>query len=251
MEVKDFTPVILASVLIFTEMQLAAAEEKKLVVFPKPFFSSNLEANIEPRNQNVIEETEEYTSQNTFHNTENDGTEKKPFECTPKDAVTTTEEQPTTTTAEKPATTTSGLTANEGCKSGWSAYNNSCYLFVQTKKRWEDAKSECFSHNSDAHLVFIESDTENDFVIHLIQSGLNATDGSSDVWLGLTYDWNKEIWKWDNTAADIPKEGPRAVEIGSSPEECVRIQTSNNLKWNDKECSESYFFICEILATQT
>ncbi|KAJ8019688.1 Snaclec A6 [Holothuria leucospilota] len=53
---------------------------------------------------------------------------------------------------------------------------------------WDDAQEACSSYNNDAHLVFIESDAENEFVIDLIDRELNATGLSSDVWLGITYD---------------------------------------------------------------
>ncbi|KAJ8018279.1 Perlucin-like protein [Holothuria leucospilota] len=73
----------------------------------------------------------------------------------------------------------------------WSKYNSSCYLVIQAEKNWTDAKHECCSY--DAHLVFIESDAENSFIIDLLEREFNSSSRQSGVWLGLTKEMEGEI----------------------------------------------------------
>lgn len=73
------------------------------------------------------------------------------------------------------------------CMSGGSTWNNSCYFFVHTKMTWENAKCHCYSYDNLAHLVFIESDRENEFVLTLINRKLIAA-SMEDVWMGLVRD---------------------------------------------------------------
>lgn len=49
--------------------------------------------------------------------------------------------------------------------------------------KWQDAMDEC--DLVDAHLIFIESDDENLFIINLMKKELSRGDTQSDVWLGL------------------------------------------------------------------
>ena len=55
------------------------------------------------------------------------------------------------------------LTAINGCDmAGWFAYNGSCYLPVNNRVSWIDAREDCRNKNAD--LVVIETEEEDAFV---------------------------------------------------------------------------------------
>lgn len=60
----------------------------------------------------------------------------------------------------------------------WTVHGSSCYLRDTSYRSWSSAEQRCTSHHPKAHLVIIESDSENDFVASFV--------GSSTYWIGLT-----------------------------------------------------------------
>lgn len=210
-----------------------------MVVFPQPFFSSDVGASKRIlKNQNIIEAGE--SSQKTTYHAENDAREEKNFECTIRDKGTTAEDQE--------APTCAGVTKliKGDCNGGYS-WNTSTshYLFVPNKMNWDSAKDDCYSYNTGAHLVFIESDAENEEVICSIGRVVTGCDLSGDVWLGITYDKQTQTWKWYNRTADTQTNGPRKIVKLTKHENCVRIHTNSN-EWRGTQCSKKCFFICEV-----
>uniref|UniRef100_A0A8C3VJQ3 Lymphocyte antigen 75 n=1 Tax=Catharus ustulatus TaxID=91951 RepID=A0A8C3VJQ3_CATUS len=79
----------------------------------------------------------------------------------------------------------------------WISFRNNCYTFMITKNRWRELKPQeahhlCRSMNSEAFVLSVRDEEENNFVTEQLHSfsGLALW-----VWLGVIYDDNK-ILKW-------------------------------------------------------
>ncbi|KAG8125017.1 hypothetical protein E2320_020310, partial [Naja naja] len=83
----------------------------------------------------------------------------------------------------------------------WIAYQNSCYTFLIPQNRWRglkaiEANHLCMNMNSNASLLSIGDEDENDFILEQFQafSGLVQW-----MWLGLTYDTDGNLKWYDDT----------------------------------------------------
>uniref|UniRef100_A0A8D2L7R1 Lymphocyte antigen 75 n=1 Tax=Varanus komodoensis TaxID=61221 RepID=A0A8D2L7R1_VARKO len=82
----------------------------------------------------------------------------------------------------------------------WIAFQNSCYTFVITKNRWKELKSDeahhlCRNMNSNASLLIIRDEYENDFVVEQLQSFSGLAHW---LWLGLVYEADDNALKWSD-----------------------------------------------------
>ncbi|XP_063174385.1 lymphocyte antigen 75 [Candoia aspera] len=82
----------------------------------------------------------------------------------------------------------------------WIAYRNSCYTFAVSKVTWKGLRSVeanhlCRTMNSNASLLNIRDEDENDFVVEQFQffRGL-----AQWMWLGLIYDTKGNLLKWSD-----------------------------------------------------
>lgn len=100
-------------------------------------------------------------------------------------------------------------------------------------RSWPSASDACAS--SQAHLVVIDNETENQFV-----RGLSSV---STIWIGL-HDRNDEnAFEWV-TGIPLGYENWNDGEPNNSGnEDCVTMR--NNSEWNDEECANSRSFVCE------
>ncbi|XP_031754250.1 asialoglycoprotein receptor 2-like [Xenopus tropicalis] len=104
---------------------------------------------------------------------------------------------------------------------------------------WDGAKAACEQMNS--HLIVINSKEEQEYIAQ-ISLKMSA-------WIGLT-DTDGE-WKWEDKTLYNPTqtywiEGQPDNWAGHGKgggEDCVTSSTEG--KWNDDQCSEKYYFICE------
>ncbi|CAH1775812.1 unnamed protein product [Owenia fusiformis] len=144
-----------------------------------------------------------------------------------------------TTTATPPYTPS----PNEGqCRSRWTAFGSSCYLFGQTLSLlYSEAAFSCSRSGGD--LLSITSDEENQFVYnHLTHS---AT--SQSVWTGLfkSIDGN---FQWPNGEAVSYtnwNDGEPSGTDGTAEENCVEIYAGSG-KWNDVSCDVRRGFVCKM-----
>ncbi|XP_060543969.1 lymphocyte antigen 75 [Pantherophis guttatus] len=80
----------------------------------------------------------------------------------------------------------------------WIAYRNSCYTFLIPQDRWEGLKAVqanhlCMKMNSNASLLNIRDEDENDFILEQFQSFSGLVQW---MWLGLVYDTDVNRLKW-------------------------------------------------------
>ncbi|XP_045194632.2 perlucin-like [Mercenaria mercenaria] len=145
-------------------------------------------------------------------------------------------------------------TVVSACQSGWNGYRDSCYQFnVVNKQSWSDAKNEC--HKVNAHLVVIETQEENDFLAAHLNGLISSTDihhdSASSVWIGGSDDDTEGFWEWSdinklileytNWAPGEPDTGG-----GDHDEDCISMVGRRHFQWQDRRCSESHSYVCEI-----
>ncbi|XP_034747476.1 CD209 antigen-like protein E isoform X4 [Etheostoma cragini] len=77
-------------------------------------------------------------------------------------------------------------TEDKICPDGWTRSGCSCYFKSKEKKKWEDSRDDCQQRG--AHLVVINNEEEQKFVIEL------SKDGES--WIGILNEMSHWIWHW-------------------------------------------------------
>ena len=116
-------------------------------------------------------------------------------------------------------------------------YNNYCYKFVQIKKTWPEAKTQCESLGS--YLVTTHSLDESEFVFSLMSaSGSNMWIGGNDIAAEGTWVWEDgEIWggftAWNDGEPN-----------GGVSEQCIALLDYKNA-WYDVSCGSVYNFMCK------
>ncbi|XP_062568465.1 perlucin-like protein [Saccostrea cucullata] len=127
------------------------------------------------------------------------------------------------------------------CPPGWIQNDSTCYSFVtSSKEHWTSASYHCSLHS--ASLVEVDSSTENDFLRkHSIDMGIH-----SDFWIGLTDDSSEGNWEWlpSGNTVSFSDWAPGQPDNGHN-EDCVLLSHSKHYHWNDDQCDNSHYFICE------
>ena len=126
------------------------------------------------------------------------------------------------------------------CDDDWVGFQGSCYLFGNGKPvHYTEAEHYC--NQLGAHLVTIESSTENAFVrdysSRLIKNYL---------WIGLTDVMIEGVWKWKSSRslATFTDWNPGQPD-NYHDEDCVHIHPAYSWHWNDALCTENQYPLCE------
>ena len=133
------------------------------------------------------------------------------------------------------------------CPSGWSIYENHCYLFVDTKIAYDAAENHCYSlscKKRKSHLTSLIDIDENLFVANLVASRSSDT----TVWIGYD-DVEVEgtfVWKDGSTSTWVNWRGSQPDDYRGA-EDCVHMRLDTNSKgWNDLPCSGKLGFVCKM-----
>ncbi|XP_045181992.1 C-type lectin domain family 17, member A-like [Mercenaria mercenaria] len=135
------------------------------------------------------------------------------------------------------------------CPSGWTQNEDSCY-FLHTHDKYDWAESQVFCKGHRAHLVYIETKAENDYLKGMFAQRLrNSTDHNDHVWLGATdeIEERKFVWYGVEQPVTFTDWGPH--EPNSNPtwgrEDCLVARANYGWKWADLNCHNVNYFICE------
>ncbi|KAL4218888.1 C-type lectin domain 4 [Mactra antiquata] len=132
------------------------------------------------------------------------------------------------------------------CQDDWLRYHESCYYFADLphhRVSWNQAMQECTWKGS--HLVTIETEEENNFLIrHLQQLHM---DRGTQFWTNgndLHYEgaWNWGLVRNPITRAFWHNGEPNSAGTG---EDCLSLHLVDYYAWNDEGCHELVYFICE------
>ena len=136
--------------------------------------------------------------------------------------------------------------AYAACPNHFTTFNNKCYRYFSTTKKWLDADTYCNQYQYNyGRLVSISSLAEKNFV-----DGLTS---SSDTWIGLNDRSNEDTFRWSdgtsfvsssykNWASGEPNNAG-LLHFITGDEDCVVIKSSG--EWNDKSCNDQKPFVCE------
>lgn len=114
---------------------------------------------------------------------------------------------------------------------------DSCYKVHTSPNTWDVAVRKCLDLNS--KLVDITNSEENVFVTILV-----AAAGFHRAWIGLSDRRQENLFVWtDGSYYAFTNWGPIEPN-GNTSENCVFID-SNNSRWADVACNDSYTSICE------
>lgn len=138
-----------------------------------------------------------------------------------------------------------------GCDDGWKSFDNKCFKLFHEKKTWQEAEESC--KKGEAHLVKIESEKENNFLLKTFMQ-IPFDELNRSAWIGLT-DKGKVgefIWMDGTSPAYInwAEEQPNNEEGDQDCTELVNgvfwpgglAQTG---LWNDYQCHLKLMYICE------
>ncbi|KAJ8031853.1 Collectin-12 [Holothuria leucospilota] len=110
---------------------------------------------------------------------------------------------------------------------------------------WEKAMNKCSSLEEGAHLVFIESEQENRAVSRLAL-GVSCLK-KAEWWIGLNDKDAEDSWKWNDTPVNYTNWN-NGEPNGNKTENCGEFKRwkDDNAWWNDRRCSKTNQFICEM-----
>ncbi|KAJ8024093.1 hypothetical protein HOLleu_36721 [Holothuria leucospilota] len=136
-------------------------------------------------------------------------------------------------------TASSDITSDNPLVGKWTVWNQHLYLMVYNATDWENAFSICQEKFSNAHLVYIESEEENNFVHSML------TESDKDAWIGLSDADEEGTWKWGSVVADffVWSEWSNEPDGGTRENCAVKLQVDK--PWYDIECYHEFYFICE------
>jgi len=132
--------------------------------------------------------------------------------------------------------------AESNKKSNWSRrFGNSTYYWSKDQDvtmSWEGAKLWCERMARNSHLAKIETEEENDFLTENF-SGYNN-------WLGANDRHYEGSFRWtDGSPVNFTGWAYNEPNNSGGGEDCVHMFKSKSNKWNDNDCAEKFFFICE------
>ncbi|XP_041372386.1 perlucin-like [Gigantopelta aegis] len=132
------------------------------------------------------------------------------------------------------------------CPNLFVHHNASCYLFVNRGMSWQRAQQHC--HSLGAHLATVTTSEENAFLVGYLKQQ-QAIFFGYDLWLGASDSLLDKTWRWvadDNSLVTYSDWSPGQPD-GSYQglERCLEYEAQYDLHWNDDECEDHDFFICE------
>ncbi|XP_035696437.1 perlucin-like protein [Branchiostoma floridae] len=130
------------------------------------------------------------------------------------------------------------------CPSGYVKFQDRCFKFSTDKKTYADARSACQA--AGGHLAMPKDQATNNFLVNQLTrypSGSNVYFGLTDLAQEGTFVWEDgtPLTGWKNWSPGQPDDY-RSVE------DCAHWWGSYGYKWNDRSCSDSDYYVCEVSA---
>ncbi|XP_067218885.1 ladderlectin-like [Chanodichthys erythropterus] len=128
---------------------------------------------------------------------------------------------------------------DEKCPFGWTNFGVRCYKYFSDPADWITAERNCLS--LDANLASVHHKLENEFLQSLLPSS------STRSWIGAHDGIIDGQWLWsDGSEYDFTNWCSKEPNNEKGPENCLELNFSTNLCWNDKACSEKFGYICAL-----
>uniref|UniRef100_A0A3Q4GFI1 C-type lectin domain-containing protein n=1 Tax=Neolamprologus brichardi TaxID=32507 RepID=A0A3Q4GFI1_NEOBR len=134
------------------------------------------------------------------------------------------------------------------CAPGWILFNSSCYFFSSTessavKRNWHESRVDCVSRGSD--LVVIDNQQEQ--VVNFLINHQDASQLSTDFWIGLSDSEEEGTWKWLDGTFLVQGYWNDGEPTNLNDEDCAALYPRVNFfkAWNDVRCGVRRKWICE------
>ena len=89
------------------------------------------------------------------------------------------------------------------CPPGWELEEDSCYLWPDKKKTWDEAERHC--NNNDQHLASVTNLNIHNYILSKAKSRDRKQEG---YWIGGTYLEEENRWRWsDGSKWEFTKQG--------------------------------------------
>uniref|UniRef100_A0A665TC85 C-type lectin domain-containing protein n=1 Tax=Echeneis naucrates TaxID=173247 RepID=A0A665TC85_ECHNA len=122
------------------------------------------------------------------------------------------------------------------CPSGWTFFEQRCFIFIDSPKTWTDAEIYCQFEG--ANLASIHSYEENHFVMSLTRGDTNSFPLT---WIG---GFSPGFWMWSDGFKFFYENWSKDQIPESSSNYCLKMNYKHDLKWFYDSCAESYPFVC-------
>ncbi|XP_021374606.1 perlucin-like [Mizuhopecten yessoensis] len=136
------------------------------------------------------------------------------------------------------------------CPDGFTRHGTSCYTVPHVKADWSQATVVC--KELGAHLVEFEDATEERFVHGFLSLHWRAY-SPPEFWIAGNDILEEGHWQWASgkpvTFANWDDDQPDNGGDHDNNEHCMEVKQKDQWKWNDQECQEYRFFICEMPIT--
>ncbi|XP_071808012.1 snaclec 3-like [Asterias amurensis] len=133
------------------------------------------------------------------------------------------------------------------CPPGWMTLQDSCYILLPQKMNWTDAFRVCDRPGS--AMAMPETQIEQDFIwreMSALSMGLVDRD-PFELWIGCKKDLtNPGKLSYPGKKVDSDYTNWEENHIDVIDQHCIRMRTGSNGKWNDFDCSATFFAACEM-----
>ena len=135
--------------------------------------------------------------------------------------------------------------ADDVCPEGFVSYKGGCYNLIKKYKKWAVAEKTCNEIGTSYHLVAINNNEENEFLLDYIKSKDDLS-SKTQFWIGLKRSQNEYTWT-DGTQLELGNDSGEALWQEGQPDKsdgtCVRFSVIK--KWHLANCTKPVYFICE------
>ncbi len=123
------------------------------------------------------------------------------------------------------------------CDMDW--YGDHAYMFCDSKAKWTSAQSKC--EDRGYHLLTIDDSAENTWAIDTAAS----VSTRSYWWMGYNDRTAEGTWAWEDGSTSTYTNWHTGEPNDSSGEDCGQLYRWSDYTWNDAECNDDYYYVCE------
>ncbi|XP_008069254.1 C-type lectin domain family 4 member A isoform X3 [Carlito syrichta] len=128
------------------------------------------------------------------------------------------------------------------CPVNWKPFSSSCYFISTAPKPWSESEKNC--SRMEAHLLVINTEGEQDFIIQHLKTNFAY-------FVGLSDPEGQNHWQWvDQTPYNKNLTFWHRWEPSNSAERCVMLNyrgVPRKWGWNDIRCSDEQGSVCEMM----
>jgi hypothetical protein len=119
-------------------------------------------------------------------------------------------------------------------------YANLPYMFCTFDETWADARDACYDH-PDYHLVTVDDAKENAWIDQVVDSY-----NTGEWWIGLNDIATEDDFVWeDGSPLNFLNWHTDEPNNLNGDEDCAELNYWTTGTWNDKNCAEARYYICE------